>query len=89
MTQLTNEQKSTLNYTFGVDLDALGTENYSVYHQTNYAVGPIPIYIEGVGQIFSTTMGGMLICLVIHNGNTVIKTEGCQLADGYSPAVGE
>lgn len=82
---LTEDQKKMLNYTFGVDLDSLGEENYSVYHQTNYQVGPINMYVDGSGQIFSTEVGGKLICLVIHNGNEVVKMEGCLLEDGFNP----
>jgi hypothetical protein len=86
MTQLTNDQKTRLNYTFGINLDELGEENYSVYHQTGYQVGPINIYVDGTGEIFSTEMGGTLICLVIHNGNPVVRMEDCKLEDGYSPS---
>lgn len=85
MSSLTAEQKSMLNYTFGIDLDTIGEENYSVYHQTNYSVGPINLTITGGGQIFSTEMGGKLICLALHGGNPVIKQEGCLLQDGFDP----
>lgn len=84
-TQLTEDQKNFLNNTFGVDLDALGETNYSVYHQTNYQVGPIELYIDGDGQIFSTEAGGKLTCLVIHNGNPVVKSDDCLLQEGFNP----
>lgn len=84
-TVLTESQKNFLNYTFGIDLDEIGEANYSVFHQTGYQVGPINLYIDGTGEIFSTETGGKLICLAIHNGNQVIKEEGCLLQDGYSP----
>ena len=80
---LTEDQKKMLNYTFGIDLDKIGEENYSVYHQPDYQVGPINLYIDGTGEIFSTESGRKLICLAIHNGNPVVKQEGCQLRDGF------
>lgn len=83
MSELTTEQKARLNYTFGIDLDSIGEENYTVMHQSNYSVGPIHISIDGPGEIFSTEIGGTLICLVIHNGNPIIRAEECQLEDGY------
>lgn len=86
MTALTQEEKNFLNLTFGIDLDELGESNYSVYHQTNYQVGPIELYVDGDGQIFSTETGRKLICLVIHNGNTVVKSESCLLVEGFSPS---
>ena len=83
MASLTNDQKTRLNYTFGIDLDSIGESNYSVMHQKNYSVGPINLYVDGTGQIFSTEIGGTLICLVIHNGNEIIKQDDCQLENGY------
>jgi hypothetical protein len=83
---LTEDQKKMLNFTFGIDLDTIGEENYSVYHQSNYQIGPINLYIDGTGEIFSTEIGRKLICLVIHNGNPVIKQEDCLLVDGFSSA---
>lgn len=82
---LTEAQKNMLNNTFGIDLDIIGESNYSVYHQTGYRVGPIDLSIDGAGQIFSTEGGGKLVCLAIHNGNPVIKQEGCLLQDGFDP----
>ena len=84
-TELTEQQKNFLNYTFGVNLDEIGTENYSVYHQLGYSVGPINMHINGSGQIFSTETTGKLICLVLHNGNDVIKNDGCLLVEGFNP----
>ncbi len=86
MTALTQEQKTFLNNTFGVDLDSLGESNYSVFHQMNYQVGPINMYIDGDGQIFSTEAAGKLVCLVMHNGNPVVKSDQCLLQDGFSPS---
>jgi hypothetical protein len=83
MSALTEDQKQMLSRTFSVDLDSLGEENYSVYHLDNYQGGPVFIDVEGGGRIFSTEMGGRLICLVIHEGRKVIKTEGCKLEDGF------
>ncbi len=84
-TELTEQQKNFLNYTFGVNLDEIGAENYSVYHQMGYKVGPINMYIDGTGQIFSTEASGKLICLVLHDGNQVIKKDDCLLVEGFNP----
>jgi hypothetical protein len=86
MASLTEEQKKMLNYTFGINLDSIGEDNYSVYHQTGYRVGPINLSIDGLGQIFSTEVAGKLICLALHGGNPVVKLEGCLLQDGFDPS---
>jgi hypothetical protein len=83
MTTLTEDQKTILNQAFGISLDDIGESNYSVYHQTNYLGGPLNIYVDGFGQIFSTERSRRLTCLVIHNGNPIIKEENCLLIDGY------
>jgi hypothetical protein len=83
MTALTEDQKQMLNRTFGVDLNSIGDENYSVYHLDNYQGGPVFIDVEGGGRVFSTEMSRRLICLVIHEGRTVIKTEDCKLENGF------
>jgi hypothetical protein len=82
-TLLSEEQKNFLNFSFGINLDEIGTENYSVYHQIGYQSGPLNLDINGAGQIFTTQTNGTLICLVLHNGNEVVKNEGCLLQDGF------
>lgn len=79
---LTDDQKANLNKWFGVDLDAIGESNYTVWNQPADG-SPIGIQVEGA-QLYSTELGGRLIVLGIHNdGETVALSEDCALVEGY------